>query len=240
MTLSPYQKFLKRYAFNRSAFLKDVIKIKLASYLPASNYDGRILYYHYVFPENYDNFKMQIDYFSFVGFNHLGSNDNLFSITFDDTFKLNMPVYEYLRGKNIPVTLFISPRAVEEQKDIYHGSNLPQLDLSDLHRLIKIGVNIENHTFSHTKYSHAEAFLNDVVLAQNWIISNLGITPSRLAFPRGDELPFNDEEWCKLTDIGINQIYGTSRYTCKESRIIGRHHVMPHWPQKTLDYFFGL
>ena len=116
---------------------------------------------------------------------------------------------------------------------------MPQLSINDLKYLVKIGVNIENHTYSHGEFYDAKSFLSNVIEAQDWIFSKLGVRPSSLAFPRGDEVKLGEQEWSVLNQHGINNVFGTKRYTNVKELVVGRHHIMPHWPEKTLEYFFG-
>ena len=215
------------------------MKVYAAPILPKMKTSGRVLYYHYVFPENYRNFTKQIEYFKNTGFTNLDGDPQKFCVTFDDTYKLNIPVYEYLIKQNIPLTIFISPKAVSEQLDIYHGSKLKQLTIEDLHYLIELGVTIGNHTYEHGRYETPKEFIADTIRAQNWIYENLNVMPEHVAFPRGEEFQLSSSEWETLRKIGIKSALGTQRFV-RDTNILGRHHIMPHWPTKTLEYFFGI
>ena len=93
MTSSLYKFFLNKYAFTHFARFKDQLKVSGSYILPKIASNGRIIYYHYVFPENYCNFIRQIEFYERVGFSDLNGSRDFFSITFDDTYRLNMPVY---------------------------------------------------------------------------------------------------------------------------------------------------
>jgi peptidoglycan/xylan/chitin deacetylase (PgdA/CDA1 family) len=235
-----YNEFLKKYAFNLSDKFKDSLKLSYTGFLPKRNYHGRVLYYHYVFPENYENFVNQIRFYEQLGISSLQErHSSKYVITFDDTYRLNIPIYEYLRANDIAVTLFISPKAIVDKMDIYHGSKLPQLTLNDLAYLVKLGVDIQNHTYSHGHFTCSEELIKDAKLAQAWLKTTLGITSEYLSLPRGELPTIYEQNLRDLSAIGIKKLVTTNRYKSNFSFEIGRQHVMPHWPITTLEYFLG-
>jgi len=236
-----YRQYLRQHAFSFQDYVKDFAKTRLTNMLPRQSYSGRTLYYHYVFPENYHNFKLQINLLNQIGFQELaGKSEDKFSITFDDTYRLNKSVITYLRKKGIPVTLFVSPNAIETGLDIYSKSKLPQFTLDDLKCLMDLGVSLQNHTYFHQEHDDDLNLLSDFERAQEWFDKRLSLTPKFAALPRGD-MPKNLAEFAKhMKSLDIEGIFTTSRYTETNKFFYGRHHIMPHWPRHTLQYFFNV
>ena len=236
-----YRKFLRQHVFKYDDYIKDIIKVKFSSLLLPRQNTVRIIYYHYVFPENYMNFLNQIDLYDELGFCTLSdANDSDISLTFDDTYRLNKRVFEHLRHREIPVTLFVSPAAVVNQSDIYSGSTLSQFTVDDLKYLRDIGVSLQNHTYSHSWNSNDRELIFDFERAQHWFDQTLSISCDFAALPRGDfpkDLKYFEIEMKK---IGINCTLTTSRSAHKNHYFKGRHHIMPHWPVSTIKYFMNV
>ena len=107
-------------------------------------------------------------------------NDKSIAITVDDAYQ---SFYEFgfpvLKKYNIPATLFLSTETV--------GSS-EHLDWTQLKELLSYGIDIQNHTHSHSRMPEqtAEAIENEISTSQKIIFDNLGFKPDLFAYPYGE------------------------------------------------------
>ena len=124
------------------------------------------------------------------------------AITVDDAYQsfyeLGLPIFE---KNNIPVTLFLNTENVG-------GSNYmswPQLIDS-----IKRGVDIQNHTHSHSSLSllSKEEIINEIEKSQKIILDNLEIEPNLFAYPFGENSALAQEIISEYFDAAFGQHSG--------------------------------
>jgi len=102
------------------------------------------------------------------------------SITVDDAYlsfyEVGLPIFEKF---NIPVTLFLNTENVG-------GNNY--MSWSQLKETLNRGVDIQNHTHSHSSLSLLtdEEIINEIEKSQSLIFDNLGIVPNLFAYPFGE------------------------------------------------------
>ena len=102
------------------------------------------------------------------------------SITVDDAYlsfyEVGLPIFEKF---NIPVTLFLNTENVG-------GNNY--MSWSQLKETLNRGVDIQNHTHSHSSLSLLtdEEIINEIERTQSLIFDNLGIVPNLFAYPFGE------------------------------------------------------
>jgi len=102
------------------------------------------------------------------------------SITVDDAYlsfyEVGLPIFEKF---NIPVTLFLNTENVG-------GNNY--MSWSQLKETLNRGVDIQNHTHSHSSLSLLtdEEIINEIEKSQSLISNNLGIIPNLFAYPFGE------------------------------------------------------
>ena len=122
--------------------------------------------------------------FKFIQVKELLFPENLtiktISITIDDAYlsfyKVGLPIFEKY---NVPVTLFLNTENVG-------GNNY--MSWSQLNDSLKRGVDIQNHTHSHTslpKLTEAKV-IEEIEKSQKIIKNNLNITPNLIAYPFGE------------------------------------------------------
>ncbi len=124
------------------------------------------------------------------------------AITVDDAYQsfyeLGLPIFE---KNDIPVTLFLNTENVG-------GSNYmswPQLIDS-----IKRGVDIQNHTHSHSSLSllSKEEIINEIEKSQKIILDNLEIEPNLFAYPFGENSALAQEIISEYFDAAFGQHSG--------------------------------
>jgi len=102
------------------------------------------------------------------------------SITVDDAYlsfyEVGLPIFEKF---NVPVTLFLNTENVG-------GNNY--MSWSQLKETLNRGVDIQNHTHSHSSLSLLtdEKIINEIEKSQSLIFDNLGIVPNLFAYPFGE------------------------------------------------------
>ncbi len=124
------------------------------------------------------------------------------SITVDDAYlsfyEVGLPIFE---KNNIPVTLFLNTENVG-------GNNyMSWLQLNDA---LKRGVDIQNHTHSHSSLSllSKEEIIIEIEKSQKIILENLKIKPSLFAYPFGENSSLAQEIVSKYFDAAFGQHSG--------------------------------
>jgi len=157
---------------------------------------NNILIYHRFNDDRYPStnttlkqFEEQIQYlknnhYKFITLSELMANPKMneksVSITVDDAYK---SFYEFgfpvLKKYDIPATLFLSTGSV---------GSFEHLTWDQLKELLAYGIDIQNHTHSHSHMPEQtiEEIENEILTSQKIIYDNLGIEPDLFAYPYGE------------------------------------------------------
>ena len=197
---------------------------------------NNILMYHRFGENNYPSTNIReeqlvshIEYLKDQDYNFIFARDLLFeeklqkksiSITVDDAYlsfyEVGLPIFQKFE---IPVTLFLNTQNVG-------GQNYMTWD--QLKSVLSRGVDIQNHTHSHTSLSSLSEIeiVSEIEISQKLIFENLGITPNLFAYPFGENSSLAQNIVSKYFDaafgqhsgaFSINQKYFIPRFPLNEN-----------------------
>ncbi len=158
-----------------------------------------------------EQLESHIDYLKKKNFRFIYAKDLLnpnvllektISITVDDAYlsfyEVGLPIFE---KNSIPVTLFLNTENVG-------GNNY--MSWSQLKDALKRGVDIQNHTHSHSSLSILSEMeiINEIEISQKIIFENLEIKPNLFAYPFGENSSLAQEIVSRYFDAAFGQHSG--------------------------------
>jgi len=116
----------------------------------------------------------------------------IWDVWFDDG---DLTVYEYaypiLKEKGVTATVAIVTDYVGKNYPHYRVQPCPSMDIPQLKELIDAGWEIASHSASHPHFPELpmRKVIHELLESKFWIEDNLGVTPTKFAFPYGEATP---------------------------------------------------